>query len=372
MAGVLDLLDSRKVCSYAYPRVQRVDNDRLRSGGARARFDPRALDTDGVVLGLVQTGMSAKVVTITGGSGFVGQLLRVGLAESGYDVRVFDRMRGGLVNLLRRRYLGTSQSSLGLKCAQQIRSLQRWAEPALVESGVLRPSGDDILDFRSRMAERLRDSYAVVHLAGIPHPRMPGAIDADFRRINYEGSLNVFEAARDAGVSKFIFASSGQVYGINDPVRIDQLPILESNYCPVLEEGQNLYGWLKVEFERYMEQAATNGTTQGIAIRLEFPGLLSRSPANFFISTSIENVVAGFVGALEAPMSFGFESVNLADGEVDPEIVDVQEFIRQQWPEVPNHTTGNESLLSIAKARSLLGYRPVRDGRYLHLSLAGP
>ncbi|MGB5295272.1 MAG: NAD(P)-dependent oxidoreductase [Thermoanaerobaculia bacterium] len=369
---MLDLLDSRKVCSYAYPRVQRVDNDRLRSGGARARFDPRALDTDGVVLGLVQTGMSAKVVTITGGSGFVGQLLRVGLAESGYDVRVFDRMRGGLVNLLRRRYLGTSQSSLGLKCAQQIRSLQRWAEPALVESGVLRPSGDDILDFRSRMAERLRDSYAVVHLAGIPHPRMPGAIDADFRRINYEGSLNVFEAARDAGVSKFIFASSGQVYGINDPVRIDQLPILESNYCPVLEEGQNLYGWLKVEFERYMEQAATNGTTQGIAIRLEFPGLLSRSPANFFISTSIENVVAGFVGALEAPMSFGFESVNLADGEVDPEIVDVQEFIRQQWPEVPNHTTGNESLLSIAKARSLLGYRPVRDGRYLHLSLAGP
>jgi len=276
------------------------------------------------------------------------------------------------VNLLRRRYLGTSQSALGLKCAQRLRSLQRRVEPALIETGVLRPSCDDILDFRSRVAERLRGSYAVVHLAGIPHPRMPGAIEADFRRINYEGSVNVFEAARDAGVSKFVFGSSGQVYGINNPVRIDQLPILESNYCPTLEEGQSVYGWLKLEFERYMEQAAANGSMQSLALRLEFPGMRSRTPANFYASTSIENVVAGFVGALEAPPSFGFEALNLADGEVDREIVDVQESIRQHWPEVPNHTTGNEGLLSIAKARSLLGYRPVRDGRYLDVSLAGP
>ena len=368
----MGILDSRTVGGYAYPLAQTINNEPFGSGRARHGLNQQVPDTEGSKIGLVRTGMSAKVVTITGGSGFVGQLLRVGLAESGYDVRVFDRMRGGFVNLLRRRYLGTSRSSLGLKCAQQIRSLQRRAEPALIETGVLRPSNDDILDFRSRVAERLRGSYAVVHLAGIPHPRMPGAIEADFRRINYEGSLNIFEAARDAGVSKFVFASSGQVYGINNPVRIDQLPILESNYCPVLEEGQNLYGWLKLECERYMERAATNGNMQIIALRLEFPGLLSRTPVNFFVSTSIENVVAGFVGALEAPPSFGFEAVNLADGEVKPEIVDVQEFIRQQWPEVPNHTTGNEGLLSIAKARSLLGYRPVRDGRYLHLSLAGP
>lgn len=315
--------------------------------------------------------MSAKVVTITGGSGFVGQLLRVGLPQFGYDVRVFDRMRGPLVKLLRRRYLGTSQSTLGLKCAQRVRSLQRRVEPALTNAGVLRPSGDDILDLRSRLTEHFRGSFAVVHLAGIPHPRMPGAIEADFRRINYEGSLNVFEAARDAEVSKFVFASSGQVYGINNPVRIDQLPILESNYCPTLEEGQNLYGWLKLEFERYMEQATNHGTMQSTALRLEFPGLRSRTPANFYISTSIENVVAGFVGALEAPPSFGFAAVNLADAEVSPDIVDVQASIRQYWPQVPNQTTGNEGLLSIAKARSLLGYSPVQDGRYLDVSLAG-
>ena len=37
--------------------------------------------------------MTARSVTITGGSGFVGQLLRRGLRARGYRVHVFDRLR---------------------------------------------------------------------------------------------------------------------------------------------------------------------------------------------------------------------------------------------------------------------------------------
>lgn len=37
--------------------------------------------------------MSDRVVTITGGSGFVGQMLQVGLRQRGYEVRVFDQFR---------------------------------------------------------------------------------------------------------------------------------------------------------------------------------------------------------------------------------------------------------------------------------------
>ena len=36
---------------------------------------------------------------------------------------------------------------------------------------------------------------------------------------------------------------------------------------------------------------------------------------------------------------------------------------------MPNHTRGSESLLSIDKARRLLGYEPARDGTYYPLSL---
>ena len=316
--------------------------------------------------------MSARLITITGGSGFVGQLLCAGLIERGFRVRVFDRLRGPLSNVLRRRYFGASRSSVGRRCARGIRNIQRRLEPALVKTGVLRLSPDDILAGRDVVAARFEGSYAVIHLAGIAHPNMPGATEADFWRLNYAGAINIFEAARDAGVAKFLFASSGQVYRINKPVRIDQFPILESNYCPTLEEGQSLYGWLKLEFERYLAKAAVNANMQSLSMRLEFPGMQSRTPANFYISTCVENLIHGFAVALDAGEDFAFETLNLADAQVHPGIVDVQAFVEDHWPHVPNFTTENESLLSIHKARTLLGYRPTRDSRYYPAFLARP
>ena len=313
--------------------------------------------------------MKDQSVILTGGSGFIGQILQVGLRKHGYRVQVFDQFRGPGINLLRRRYLGTSRSSLGAAAARNVGRLQRRLGRALLGGPLLRPSADNILDFRSRLAARFQGSYAVIHLAGIPHPHMPGAIDADFQRINYDGSVNVFEAARTAGVARFIFASSAQVYGINNPTRIDQFPILESNYCPTLADGQSMYGFLKFEFEKYLAAASGNGKTQAIAFRLEYPGFRSETPENFYISTSLENLVAGFVCALEGRLGSPFEAFNLADGEVDTGIVDVQEFIRQKWPGVHNLTQGNESLISIAKARDLLGYSPIRNGSYFPVSL---
>lgn len=308
--------------------------------------------------------MSEKLVTVTGGSGFVGQLLARGLRRHGYRIQNFDRMQGRLVSLLRRRYLGTASSRLGLGAAALIHRSQRRLEPALIRTGLIKPTWDDILDLRSRLAARFAGSHAVIHLAGIAHPFAEGAADEDFQRINYHGAINSFEAARDAGVAKFVFASSAQVYGINQPVSIEQLPILESNYCPTPGEGQNMYGHLKVEFERYLANACPNGGTQGISLRLEQPGVRSTEPWNFYISTSIENLVAGFACALDAPDSFASNVFNIADAEVDPSIVDVQEFIRAHWPHVPNHTTENECLLSTEKARRQLSYQPESGGTY--------
>ena len=313
--------------------------------------------------------MTAGTVTITGGSGFVGQLLRRGLRARGYRVDVFDRLRGPLVDLLRRTWVGADAPPDAIPRARRLRLEQARAERALLRAGVLRPTLDDVLDLRSRLAERFRGRSAVLHLAGLSHPNVPGATEQDYRRINFDGAVNVFEAARDAGVPRFVFASSAQVYGINHPVRIDQFPILESNYLPSLENGQSHYGALKAEFERYLEKACRAGETQAVALRLECPGVRSDMPMNFFSSTSIENTVAAFVGAVEADLENGFEACNVVDGHVDQAIVDVQAFLAEHWPEVPNHTNGNESLLSIERARRLLGYAPTREGTYFPLSL---
>lgn len=313
--------------------------------------------------------MSKKTITLTGGSGYVGQLLQRGLRERGYRVLVFDQLRGPLVDLLRQTYLGTSNSPAGIACARRLRRVLLRLERALVRTHGLRRSGDEIQDLRSRLAERFRGSYAVVHLAALPHPKVPGATAADYQRINYDGSVNVFEAARDADVPKFVFASSGQVYGINNPVRVDQFPILESNFCPTLEDGQSMYGFLKRQFEDYLAGACVDTKIQAISLRLECPGVRSTVPGNFYVSTSIENVIAGFACAVEAELSSGFEVCNLVDHHVDERIVDIQEFIKKSWPDIPNYTRGNECLLSTGKARSLMGYNPVSNGTYIAMSV---
>lgn len=312
--------------------------------------------------------MSA-VVTITGGSGFLGQLLRVGLEAQGWEVRVFDPFRGPLVNLVRRRYLAGADRPAALRAARAVRAAQKRAEPALTHARLIRRRADDILGDRAAIAEAFAGSDAVIHLAGIPHPHQPGATDADFLRVNYDGSVNVLAAAQAAGVRTFVFASSAQVYRINSPVRVDELPLPESTHLPLPAEGQTTYGFLKGAFERYLAGVCAGGAVQGVALRLEYPGFRSTGPQNLYVSTSIENTVAGFACALRPPPGLRFGAFNLADAQVDPDVVDIQEYVARRWPYALSRVQGNGCLLSTERAQRVLGYRPVTGGRYVDESL---
>lgn len=310
-----------------------------------------------------------KRITVTGGSGFVGQLLRRRWGHHQYRVDVFDPYRGRVVDALRRTWVGAGAAPDEIPRAKGMRERQASAERRLRRARLLRPSGDDMLGLRSRLTDRFRGSDAVIHLAALAHPNVKGAAAEDYRRINYEGAINVFEAARDAGVTRFVFASSAQVYGINAPVTIDQFPILESNPLPTLAEGQSQYGYLKGEFEQYLVAACTTGETQAVSLRLECPGVRSDVPWNFYASTSVENTVQAFSCAIDAELASQVEICNVIDATVAPAIVDVQSFLAESWPDVPNHTTGNDGLLSIDRARRVLGYQPVEHGTYFPLSL---
>ncbi len=59
----------------------------------------------------------------------------------------------------------------------------------------------------------------VVHLAALGN--YAGARPEDFMKINCDGTVNVLEAAKTAGVKKFIFASTGLVYG-NSKLRLTE------------------------------------------------------------------------------------------------------------------------------------------------------
>jgi dTDP-4-dehydrorhamnose reductase len=75
---------------------------------------------------------------------------------------------------------------------------------------------------------------AIVHLAGEPSP---GAAWEEVRGANIDGTYNVFEAARRAGVPKIVFATTNHVMGMYDrdrawPIRPDQ-PIRPDSYYGV-------------------------------------------------------------------------------------------------------------------------------------------
>ena len=173
----------------------------------------------------------AKTVTITGGNGFVGRFLQAGLRERGYVVDVFDRRKGRLVDLLQGRYFGTWTGRPAYFSAILLRRGMRAMEESLASVGVIRAAADDIHDRRNRLVERFRGRYAVIHLAALPHQHVRGMTEADYRRINYDASVNVFEAAREAGVPKFIFASSYQIYGIGNGGRPDRFRFLKPTTC---------------------------------------------------------------------------------------------------------------------------------------------
>ena len=135
-------------------------------------------------------------VLVTGGAGYVGAVLVPKLLEDGYRVRVLDLYLYGEHVL---------DAVKGHPSLEQIRG--------------------DIRD-RAVVERAMRGSDAVIHLACISNdPSFE--LDPELgRSINYDAFLLLVDAARDAGVRRFIYASSSSVYGIKDEPNVtEELPL---------------------------------------------------------------------------------------------------------------------------------------------------
>lgn len=243
---------------------------------------------------------------------------------------------------------------------------------------------DDIFD-EERLTERMKGKDIVYHLAAIPHPHKGNEVD--YRRINYEGSILVFKCAEKAGIEKFIFASSGCVYGFwGDHAKPDRLPISEDNYKPSLEEGQTLYGYFKLAFEKYLEKESEEAGIRSIALRIEGvnPKVVTKDSVvnkgtflpehrpqekscklwHFLGSCSPGNYHQMLRLVIERDLDSYYEAFNVGNEYIHPSI-DVQQVIREYWPDIPNYTKDNEALYSIDKAKEMLGYKPSIPKEYI-------
>lgn len=139
--------------------------------------------------------MSAfKKILITGGAGYVGAVLVPALLDSGYEVTVIDLMLYG--------------------------------EDVLTDHPKLKKVRGDIRDL-SLMKDLVVDQDVVMHLACISNdPSFE--LDPDLgRSINLDPFEPMVQMSRDAGVKRFIYASSSSVYGVKEEPNVTEDVTLE-------------------------------------------------------------------------------------------------------------------------------------------------
>jgi nucleoside-diphosphate-sugar epimerase len=292
-------------------------------------------------------------VLVTGGAGFIGSHLVRALAEGGQQVRVLDNLSSG-----------------------------KRAHLAGVEVEFLE---GDILD-GSLLARGMDEVEVVYHLAAMVGVAASVADPLGCYAINVTGSLNVLEAARRAGVSKVVLASSAAVYGAREGTVSETTPA----------HPLSPYGASKLAMEQIAQLYAELYQLPAVSLRyfnVYGPHQALDSPYAAVIPTFIQQLLEGrapviegdggqtrdfvFVGDIvranlmaASADAFG-EVFNIGNG-VSTSIVDLAGLLARLIPGsgAPEHgppRVGDirHSTASVDRARMSLGFRPgtaLKDG----------
>lgn len=209
-------------------------------------------------------------VCITGGAGFIGGHLVEALLALGAEVSVIDDLSNSDAELI-----GHLLDSAP-KNARRLR---------FVHGSILDPSA---------LGEAMRGAEIVFHLAAMGS--VPRSIKEPQRcmAVNLTGSLRVAEAARDVGVSRWVFSASSSAYG-DDP----SLPKIETQ----LPRPMSPYAASKLAAEYVVRAWAVSYGLPGLSLRY-FNVFGPRQPADSAYSA----VIAAFIKKMmagEAPVVYG-------------------------------------------------------------------
>ena len=137
-----------------------------------------------------------KSVLVTGGAGYVGSVLVPKLLEKGYTVKVLDL------------YMYGDHVLDGVKDDKNLRQIK-----------------GDIRD-KELLKRELKGIDAVIHLACISNDPSYELDPGLGKSINYDAFIDLVKISKEAGVKRFIYASSSSVYGIKEVNNVtEDLPL---------------------------------------------------------------------------------------------------------------------------------------------------
>ena len=169
-------------------------------------------------------------VLVTGGAGYIGSVLVRQLLSKGYQVRAIDSLKFG----------GDALYDVMLNPNFEFMK------------GDVRNAED--------VDNALKGIDAVAHLAAIVGDPACKKFSEEANETNWDGAVQLFNKAEDAGVKRFVFASTCSNYGkMADP---DSFVVETSELNPV-----SLYAELKVKFEKYLLEEKKDSRMCSTALR---------------------------------------------------------------------------------------------------------
>ena len=206
---------------------------------------------------------------------------------------------------------------------------------------------------------------AVVHLAAIPAPELRAA--GETFRTNTMSTYNVFAAAEAAGIRRVVWASSETVLGLPFDIPPVFAPIDET----IPPRPESSYSLAKLVGETMAEQFARRTGMTFVGLRISnimepddyagFPGYWDDATIrkwNLWGYVDARDVAGAVRSSLEADVTGASIAIIAADDTVMTR--PSAELMAEVFPTVPlrRPVEGHETLLSIDRARKLLGYRP--------------
>ena len=271
-------------------------------------------------------------VIVTGSQGKLGRAVAQRLTAAGYDVHGFDSVA---------------------------------ARPAGDYTRIDLTDYGQVVDAMFGVQDRYRGVDAVVHLAAIPAPGQFTDI-ATFNN-NMPATFNVFQAAKRAGVKKIVYASSETVLGLPFTIDPPYIPVDEN-----VDRPESNYSLVKLLEETAAAQFCRWDPELSI-IALRFSNVMYEDEYANFPSFDADATARrwnlwGYIDARDGAQAIiksleytepGFDNFVIANADTVMSRSSA-ELVAEQFPNV--HVTKelgeHETLLSIDKARRLLGYEP--------------
>lgn len=283
--------------------------------------------------------MTSRRVVVTGGSGKLGRAVVAHLAEHGWQVVNIDR-----------------------------------AAPAVEQPMFVRIDLTDfgqVVEAVSAIDDRYGSVDAVVHLAAVPAPGLTSNA-ATFRN-NITATYNVFTATRMRGIKNIVWASSETVLGLPFDTPPPYVPV-DEEYDPRPESTYSLVKFL----EEQMARQLCRWDRELKMIGLRFSNVMEPRDYAAFPSFDADAQrrkwnLWGYIDARDGAQAVrkaleydvpGCEVFVIANADTVMSRPN-SELLAEVFPDVPirDGLGEHETLLSIEKARRLLGYEPAHSWR---------